>query len=132
MMDRLTQYGNNGADVNGWLDKIFAKINRQAYLDLKKAIEKLATWESLAQEGRLVVMPCKPGDDLYWVDDEDGEWHVKRTEKGIRGVIVYRDGIFQLMTSDGEIEDIGTRWTYLKREDAVDSLKKALERMGDG
>ena len=36
---------------------------------------RLEYWENLEEEGRLMVLPCKVGDTLYFIDaDEEGAW----------------------------------------------------------
>ena len=43
--------------------------------DLDEIISRLAYYEDLEEQGRLIVLPCKVGDKLYIVDgDEGGDW----------------------------------------------------------
>ena len=65
----------DGENCVTWLEKQFAKLNE---------------YEEAKAEGRLVVLPCKVGDNVYFLLQElDGEWYVSSphriTEIGTRG-----------------------------------------------
>ena len=65
----------DGENCVTWLEKQFAKLNE---------------YEEAKAEGRLVVLPCKEGDNVYFLLQElDGEWYVSSphriTEIGTRG-----------------------------------------------
>ncbi len=65
----------DGENCVTWLEKQFAKLNE---------------YEEAKAEGRLVVLPCRVGDNVYFLLQElDGEWYVSSphriTEIGTRG-----------------------------------------------
>jgi len=96
MFERLTRIDAGGI-ITG------AKRGRGEYVGTQEMLERLYEYEnsnlspeevqSLAQakaEGRLVVLPCKVGDNVYFLLQElDGEWYVssphRTTEIGTRG-----------------------------------------------
>lgn len=75
-----------------------------------------------------VKLPCLPGDDLYWLDNEDGEWSVKCTRNGIGAVLVEKGQVHRIISRDdladmnGMIETIGTSYAHLTRESAEREL----------
>ena len=72
-------------------------------------------------EGRLVELPCKVGDDIYWINDEENSVSVQKN--GIRGILVRKDG-FAIEDTDGYIDIVGTKYCYLTREEADTALAK--------
>lgn len=89
--------------------------------------EQIMEWAEAVEEGRMVMLPCKPGDDLYWLDDEfDGEKDVlcvKCERRGVGAVVVRGKDDFAIIGRDSlsdcsEIEEIGERWSYLTAYDA--------------
>lgn len=93
---------------------------------------KNAEYEKALEEGRMVMLPCKPGDDLYWLDDADEEhegWCVKREAGGVGAVVVRGKDDFAIidrysMKNNRSIEKIGERWSYLTEADAQAALKE--------
>lgn len=77
----------------------------------------------LIREG-VIVMPCKVGDDVYWIDPENEV--VEKQEGGIRAVCYYDNGKFKVIADkDGLPEDLHTDWCMLTEEEAN---KRLLER----
>lgn len=77
-------------------------------------LKELAELVNAKQEGCCVVLPCKPGDDLYWYNDE--EHKVECQWQGVEGVVVLKDG-FGVLDNVENVQKIGTQWTCLtKRE----------------
>lgn len=68
----------------------------------------------------IVELPCKVGDDLYWISDEN---KVECLKNEIIGVVVKNDG-FEILDTDGNIDKLGTRFTYLTREEAEKALRE--------
>lgn len=95
---------------------------------LEKALEKLADYEDLEEQGLLVRLPCKVGDDLYCI--VNGE--VKKLKVHSFGVpdfeiidieFKYVDG-FKIVRFVGEVG----KTVFLTREEA----EKKLEEMKNG
>ena len=104
----------DGENCVTWLEKQFAKLNE---------------YEEAKADGRLVVLPCKVGDNVYFLLQElDGEWYVSSphriTEIGTRG---FWTSAFPLEKPNA-MDDF-TSWSelgktvFLSREEA----EKALE-----
>ena len=48
------------------MEKIREQLRKtQAYTELKKDVDKLAHYEDLEEQGRLIELPCKVGDRVY-------------------------------------------------------------------
>lgn len=134
-MERLTKRyipnnekkGITGIKVFESENKIpLAKVLSGEYL--YPAIEKLATYEDLEEQGLLVRLPCKVGDDLYCI--VNGE--VKKLKVHSFGVpdfeitdieFKYVDG-FKIVRFVGEVG----KTVFLTREEA----EKKLEEMKNG
>ena len=71
-----------------------------------------------------VVLPCKPGDDYWWVSSETLE--INHEEGGITGVVVYKDH-FKIVDKLGDLCDIGTQWCCLTREEAEAFRAKMMQ-----
>ena len=71
-----------------------------------------------------VDLPCKPGDDCWWVDSETLEIH--HEAGGITGVVVYADRI-EILDLAGERLPLHTQWSCLSREEAEAVREKMLK-----
>lgn len=73
MTERLTIKRNNGDCVlkaesccYGWYSfDVQESLRKEGTEILKKAIHKLAEYETAEEEGRLLTLPCKPGNVVY-------------------------------------------------------------------
>lgn len=63
MNDRLLDLVLNGPTLNGVSKDVLRQIIRQLY-------DGLAHYEDMEEQGRLVVLPCKPGTHVYHI-----KWH---------------------------------------------------------
>lgn len=94
----------------------------------KQIYEKLKEYEELEEQGLLAKLPCKLGDDLYWINDE--EMKVEKCENGIKGILIKEDG-FHVATSITvdmiDIDKVGSQWALLSEEQAEQKLKE-MER----
>lgn len=72
-----------------------------------------------------VDLPCKPGDDYWWVDDDTLEIH--HVKGGITGVGVYQDGI-KVFDSSNVACEIGSQWCCLSLEDAEAVREKMMQK----
>lgn len=111
-MERLTKMAKNG-------QKYVSAIGT-GYGCWGRILAKLARYENAEEAGRLAELPCKVGDDIWWIDDEAP--FVKCEKGDIKGIVVTADG-FMIVDTHGELNRIGTRYCYLTKEDA----EKALE-----
>lgn len=98
-------------------------------------ITKLADYEDLEEQGRLLVLPCKIGDRLYWIDDEDDDGNkglcIKQynEDEKVQAIGIDKDGDIFVMLGIDEFftapDTIGSRYALLTLEDA----KKMLAEM---
>lgn len=135
-MERLTErYKDSIANtvlIKECVDKLCKDICDDIECDcskceLEKALEKLADYEDLEEQGLLVRLPCKVGDDLYCI--VNGE--VKKLKVHSFGVpdfeiidieFKYVDG-FKIVRFVGEVG----KTVFLTREEAekkLDEMKK--------
>lgn len=99
---------------------------------LKGLLDKLRAWQKAEQDGRLVVLPCKPGDVVYF--PVAGRWdsatieHIEVWSTGVRFFWVQYDigPETNELWDDGdfEMDDIG-KTVFLTRQEA----EAALEQM---
>lgn len=86
-------------------------------------IIKLAEYEDLEEQGRLIKLPCKVGDTVYYIDDGEIYWDKVysidlRKEKG--------EFVFCIGCMDYKEEDFG-KIAFTSKAEA----EKALEEMGE-
>lgn len=90
----------------------------------------MPTLEQMADyliEHGVIVMPCRVGDDTFWIDYEENK--VKRCKNDIKAVCYYGRGDFKVVTKDGlEPEDLHTKWCMLSEREAQ---KMLAEREGE-
>lgn len=64
-MERLTKSGAiSGKDINELLDE-----SNENQMCKTKAYYKLQEYEDLEEQGRLIKLPCKVGDTIYYIED---------------------------------------------------------------
>ena len=114
-MERKNEYVNALIAENERLRK-----QLDAYEDIG-TVEDFQRLVTAQNEGRLVELPCKVGNDIYWINDEENSVSVQKN--GIRGILVRKDG-FAIEDTDGFIDIAGTKYCYLTREEAAEALAK--------
>lgn len=134
-MERLTKRYIPNDEKNGISGiKIFESENKIPFVKvlsgeyLYPAIEKLAIYEDLEEQGLLVRLPCKVGDDLYCI--VNGE--VKKLKVHSFGIpdfeitdieFKYVDG-FKIVRFVGEVG----KTVFLTREEAEKKLEEMNEK----
>lgn len=72
-MERLTRKERTrtgkGVSKEPLIDRDFDRLSEYCI----NILTKLADYENLEEQGRLLVLPCKIGDRLHWIDDEDDD-----------------------------------------------------------
>lgn len=138
-MERLTQRDPDGQvnfvvadDPDGAYD--ICDLVEYGRMDVvEKIAEKIAKYEDAEKDGRLVVLPCKVGDPVYWIwCDCDGNPNSDIQEDTIlyfyvdkNGVGIakdYYDGALGNYAQDGEIVNDVLR-IFLDREAAESTLE---------
>lgn len=120
-MDRLTE------KKSGW-NGHYMKCADQDWCDgkcgscpeLDRIVHRLAYYEDLEERGRLVILPCKLGADIFrlGMNEVCGYWQAAYAE-------VYPDEVVMIDDSDNlfTAEDIG-KTVFLSREEAEKVLRK--------
>ena len=128
-MSRLTTSKNYCDDCDfGKAKECFFDGKEKYNCKDKQIYDNLKEYEDLEEQGLLVKLPCKLGDDLYWIDAE--EMRVEKHENGIKGILLKEDGFYVVtsITADLlDIDKIGSRWALLSVEQAEQKLKE-MER----
>lgn len=98
---------------------------------VKEMVEKLAEYEDLEEQGKLLKIPCKVGDEIFIPIDFQGKVH--------RGVIIgveyskIRKSFVAVVRTDDDFlcyekfEDFGKN-VFLNKTEAENELKKIAER----
>lgn len=82
--------------------------------------------ECCQDASRFIELPCKVGDDIYWIDSETEK--IIREKGAIKAVCYFGEGKFEVIVEgDSEPEAIGTKWCMLTREEAEEALAKHKE-----
>ena len=83
MMERLTEKQSSGFDLksmNGeWCNKYCEQQRVQTCNEcgIYQAIQKLAEYEDLEEQGLLLRLFCKIGDTIWYVDNDDDDYPIK-------------------------------------------------------
>jgi hypothetical protein len=124
MFERLTRWENNDKDVADLIeeksdfDGLTEAINRLAeYEDSGLSPEEVQELAKAKADGRLKILPAKPGDIIYRPEALQFCWVITKVE-------IYEDAIVFIDDSDNIFrpDDIG-KTVFLTREEA----EKALE-----
>ena len=82
-MERLTEKQSSGYDLkamNGeWCNKYCEQQRVQTCNEcgIYQAIQKLAEYEDLEEQGLLLRLSCKIGDTIWYVDNDDDDYPIK-------------------------------------------------------
>ena len=104
---------------------------REENEQLAQWLEELKEYKELEEQGRLLKLPCKIGDTLWWVSDEDEDGNdmlcARKCEESISLVGIDRDGDIVVSVGDpvnNTIDKLGSRWACLTKEEAEAKLKE--------
>lgn len=85
-MERLTKRGNDSV-VRYKKDGLFLEpCEIPSYGDIKTILDRLAYYEDMEEQGRLVVLPCKVGETVYVTESR---FYLGKEHTGIQKGIVY-------------------------------------------
>lgn len=92
----------------------------------KAALKKLIRYEEMEEQEKLLILPCKPGDTVYIIEDDcefNGDCHQSRTCKSCeyRNVIIEED-IATLKFIVENIDKFG-KTVFLTEQEANDALE---------
>lgn len=90
--------------------------------------DQLKEYQQLEEQGRLLTLPCKIGDSLYWIDDEDDDGNkglcIKQynEDEKVQAIGIDKDGDIFAMIGIDEFTTvpatIGSQYALLTLEDA--------------
>lgn len=124
-LTRRDEFGN--ADIIG-VDsmELQCSLGFDEFNKVTDALNKLAEYEELEEQGKLQKLPCKLGVTAFWISDEDGDGNkipTIRESNPIIGIAIHEDGLYILTDKDDEYQKVGTRWAFLTREEAEAALE---------
>lgn len=91
-----------------------------------ETLHKLAAYEDLEEQGRLIALPCKIGDTVYGpLGDKVQEYKVFRFEIGLNITIVLEMPMFN--TTFGVLDRAFGKTVFLTKEAAEAALKESEE-----
>ena len=105
MAERLTEYDSHG--------DVYVKHH-----DYISASEKLAHYEDLEEQGRLIELPCKIGDTVYDIADK------KIRKQIVDGIEYMADGFFIYANEDEWLGRLGDL-VFLTKAEAEATLKES-------
>ena len=108
------------ADIQNDFEKWCVECAEDGHKDHQPLGEYLA--DKLLQNG-VIVPPCKVGDDIWWVSEEN----IVECQKNGVAFIVWNGKEWSIGDRDGGIDPIGTKWSCLTKEEAEAELRKRSE-----
>ncbi|EOT29452.1 hypothetical protein C805_00035 [Eubacterium sp. 14-2] len=128
-MERLTRRHADGELFR----PVYVIDRRKGYVNETDIIDKLAEYEDLEEQGKLLKLPCAVGDTVYSFSFE------KILTLCVDSFVIYTDGIdarlsskmkeYEFLKIDMDIADFGEKWFSTK--EAAEAALKELER-GNG
>ena len=127
-MERLTRKERTrtgkGVSKEPLIDRDFDRLSEYCI----NILTKLADYEDLEEQGRLLALPCKIGDRLYWIGDEDDDGNkglcIKQynEDEKVQAIGIDKDGDIFVMIGIDEFftapDTIGSQYALLTLEDA--------------
>lgn len=125
-MERLTMTSDKGGVALTF--DLEVEATPHEIVKILRLAEKLKYYEDLEEQGRLLVLPCKIGDSLYWIDDEDDDGNkglcIKQynEDEKVQAIGIDKDGDIFVMLGIDEFftapDTIGSQYALLTLEDA--------------
>lgn len=133
-MERLTRKERTrtgkGVSKEPLIDRDFDRLSECCI----NILTKLADYEDLEEQGRLLALPCKIGDRLYWINDEDDDGNkgfcIKQynEDEKVQAIGIDKDGDMFVMIGIDEFftvpDTIGSQYALLTLEDANKMLSE--------
>lgn len=119
-MARLTEWTGFKYDVYDPISTMW----EYSEINLQKLIDRLGYYEDLAEAGRLVELPCKVGDTVWFIRPLASKKEI--TETTVEKMVVKGKGLFMKLACNAMYEtscnSIG-KTVFLTREEAEAALK---------
>lgn len=111
-MERLTNPGTKEAKSN---------------ITIRQVLDKLAEYENIDEQGLLLRLPCKVGDTIWYVDDDDDNYPIEakiiRIEIKKAYILYYAEEKGDYGTLGFDSDDIG-KTVFLTQSEAEQKLKE--------
>jgi|GEM_PF-5614307 hypothetical protein len=127
-MERLTDSKRNSDGTASSKESLIDIEHDRPSAYCGEILTKLADYEDLEEQGRLLALPCKIGDRLYWIDDEDDDGNkglcIKQynEDEKVQAIGIDKDGDIFVMLGIDEFftapDTIGSQYALLTLEDA--------------
>ena len=122
--------------ANKYCEAVCSSRNRCNDCPIRDAFNKLAHYEDLEEQGRLICLPCKVGDTVYYINTQNRLSLFKNTvyEAKVARFVTTRYGtsiVIQIHNEYGctelYIEDNYNKTVFLTKEEALAKLKELKE-----
>lgn len=127
-MERLTDSKRNSDGTASSKESLIDIEHDRPSAYCGEILTKLADYEDLEEQGRLLALPCKIGDRMYWIDDEDDDGNkglcIKQynEDEKVQAIGIDKDGDMFVMLGIDEFTTvpatIGSQYALLTLEDA--------------
>lgn len=122
-MERLTNRFSDGeAFIPNYVSDLYGK---------GKVAEKLAYYEDLEEQGRLICLPCKVGDTVWYIDEDDDnyplEFIITKIDVEENDYLRYHAREKDNCGKIGFIKDDIGKTLFLTKEEAEQALKQMEE-----
>lgn len=130
-MERLTTTSDKGGVA--FTFDLEVEATPQEMVKILRLAEKLKYYEDAEEQGRLLVIPCKIGDRLHWIDeDDDGNKGLcikqYNEDEKVQAIGIDKDGDIFAMIGIDEFTTvpatIGSQYALLTLEDAKKMLSE--------
>ena len=122
-MERLTKHWGNNYVAKKLDYEYLLYMPHEQFDQFQDIIEKLAYYEDLEEQGKLLVLPCKVGEAVYLIEDYE-IWKYKSPYEYMEIRKENGEYIFCIDSMDFRKEDFG-KTVFLTKAEA----EKALEEM---
>ena len=99
--------------------------------ELVEMLEELKEYKNLEEHGRLLKLPCKIGDTLWWICDEDENGDLNKTVmryvRPVKMIAINEKKEFFVCQEDDDcnyLDKIGSEYALLTKEEAESKLKE--------
>ena len=133
-MERLTDSKRNSDGTASSKESLIDIEHDRPSAYCGEILTKLADYEDLEEQGRLLALPCKIGDRLYWINDEDDDGNkgfcIKQynEDEKVQAIGIDKDGDMFVMIGIDEFftapDTIGSQYALLTLEDANKMLSE--------
>ena len=113
--------------ANKYCEDVCSSRNRCNDCPIREVFDKLADYEDLEEQGRLICLPCSIGDTVWRLfSGEIEECKVSMLQQKVDKSWKVRISYPFYLTADEKLDDLGNTW-FLTKEEAEAKLKELKE-----